>query len=178
MNSTYVVVGSTSEVKIDAVRRAGRRMRAYDWVVTGVKADSGVSDQPRSDHEMLVGATNRALVAVSRDLVSYAFGIESGIHHLDGRWFDSAWVVCVTSAAFGAPLGVASTLRMPVPDKIVELVFAGDEVATACEKVYGVPNGKVHGAGLFEQHSDTLLSRTEAIRDAVIAAYKDLIKKS
>src|SRR5262245_39594095 len=55
-------VGSENPVKINCVAEAIKEFREF-WPgakADGVHTESGVSNQPSSDHEMLIGALNRA----------------------------------------------------------------------------------------------------------------------
>lgn len=177
-SSGRIVVGSTSTAKLDAVR-AGLVLLNPDllgeWTLLGVDVTSAVSVQPTSDDEMIFGATARAMNAMNYTLADIAFGLESGIHRQDdGRWFDCGWVVVLGK---DGDIGQASTARFAVPQQVMAYVYAGDEMATACEKFYGVEDGKADGSTLYELMTHGRLSKIMMYRDAVIAAYCDMIKK-
>lgn len=173
-----VAVGSMSESKIQAVKLGlvllSPDLLYGDWTAIGVDVQSGVSDQPMSDEETVDGAMNRALRALDQSEADIAFGLESGLQEgvNDTGWFDTGWVVVVDRRF---KFGTASTIRIAVPTKMMEYVLAGDEIAVACEKLYGVKDGKADGSGHFEQMTRGRLSRISAYRDAVVAAYCDLV---
>lgn len=73
-----VKVGSTNQVKIDAVREVLAMYADFAGAeVSGVSAASLVSDQPQSIEETFTGAMNRAKGAFTD--CAYSFGIESGL---------------------------------------------------------------------------------------------------
>lgn len=76
-----VQVGSTSRVKLRAVRRAFSMFFPRVRVVAA-SVSSGVSEKPSSMAELVRGARNRALQARGGD---YAVGIEAGFFRLAGR---------------------------------------------------------------------------------------------
>lgn len=89
-----IIVGSQSQVKIEAVRGALKK-RGIQAEVVGVKAKSNVAEQPMDD-ETLHGARNRAEHA--RTLVADGdlyLAIENGIFTEGERFFDKAVVLAM-----------------------------------------------------------------------------------
>ncbi|MGQ4832962.1 MAG: inosine/xanthosine triphosphatase [Candidatus Asgardarchaeia archaeon] len=93
-----LVVGSTNPVKINAVKNAF--MKLFDITeldVNGVDVSSGVSNQPTSLEEIILGANNRAKNAKqAAPGADFYFGIEAGIFRIpDGitKYIDFA--VCI-----------------------------------------------------------------------------------
>lgn len=169
-----ISVGSCSAAKIDAVSLAVEAVwpdKSYKLAAIG--ADSGVENQPLTDAVTCQGALNRAWAALGVPDTDYSFGLESGLHLYGARWMNTGWVVVVGR---DGTIGVASTIRMSVPTRLVEYVLAGREMSEACQLTYGVVDGKVHGQGHFEIMTNQLLSRTSAYRDACIAALGDLMQ--
>lgn len=71
-------VGSANQNKIEAVRSTLKLYEIFkDAEVIGVKAYSGVADQPKTLEETIRGAKNRAKEAFGD--CTYSFGIESGV---------------------------------------------------------------------------------------------------
>jgi non-canonical (house-cleaning) NTP pyrophosphatase len=94
-----VIVASLSEIKVEAVR-AVARTRHQGAEVRGVKAASGVAEQPVGA-ETLCGAMNR--LEAARRCVAIAdvyVSIENGISCVRGRWYDEAVAVAVDSKGF------------------------------------------------------------------------------
>jgi non-canonical (house-cleaning) NTP pyrophosphatase len=73
-------------------------------------------------------------------------GLEAGLQRVNQHWFNAGWVVVVDPTGVE---GVASTLRMAVPETLMRLVREGRELGQAC---------------------DLAIDRTGAFADAVIAA--------
>ena len=90
-------VGSENPVKINCVAEA---IAAF-WPearAVGIRTESGVSAQPDSDHEMLLGALNRANQALAKTPEArFGVGLEGGtLDAEDGMWA-YAWIVVVES---------------------------------------------------------------------------------
>ena len=88
-----VAVGSTNKTKTKPVKEVFTH-HFKKVKVTGVKVDSLVSDQPKSDEEMFKGALNRAKAALEKVKDSdYGVGIEGGLHEYSYGWFERSTVV-------------------------------------------------------------------------------------
>jgi inosine/xanthosine triphosphatase len=169
----HVAVGSTNPAKIGAVRAAfGRVWPDTARRVEGCTAPSGVADQPMSDDEALRGARQRARHAMAAVGGDYAVGLEAGLQRVNQHWFNAGWVVVVDPAGIE---GVASTLRMAVPETLMQLVREGRELGEACDMVFGGQGMKLAG-GLFGAMTDLAIDRTGAFADAVIAALAPFLK--
>jgi inosine/xanthosine triphosphatase len=162
-----VAVGSLNPVKI-AAARAG-----FDavWpeamhVVDACDVPSGVSDQPMSNAESILGARNRANRARALAGSDYGVGIESGLECIDGTWFSTGWVVIVD--AVGRE-GISSSMFRPVPLPSMALVRQGLELGHANDRVFGKSNSK-QATGLVGLLTNDLLTRGGVFRDAVISA--------
>ena len=74
-------VGSTNETKLRAVKEV---VKLYDFLsganIISVKVLSGVSDQPKSLDETVLGAMNRARRAFKD--CDYSVGLESGLMYV------------------------------------------------------------------------------------------------
>ena len=80
-----VMVGSTNPIKIEAVRTAFEMVWPEQiWDVTWVSAASGVSVQPMSDEECIIGARNRARAALAHSDAAYGVGLEGGLQRTAG----------------------------------------------------------------------------------------------
>jgi inosine/xanthosine triphosphatase len=169
----YVVVGSTNPVKLGAVRTGfGRVWPDRARRVEGCVAPSGVADQPMSDAEALRGARHRARHAMAAIGGDFAVGLEAGLDRLQQQWFNAGWVVVVNAAGVE---GVASTLRMAVPETVMRLVHEGRELGQACDMVFGGHNLKQAG-GLFGAMTDLAIDRVGTFADAVVAALSRFLK--
>lgn len=117
-----IAVGTTNPAKLDAVREIIRDYPHLEGAeITGVKATSGVSDQPKSLDETITGAMNRARGAFQD--ARYAIGIESGLFqvpHTKSGFMD----VCAAAIYDGKEfhLGLSSAWEFPDP-KIIRLML-------------------------------------------------------
>lgn len=88
-----IVVSSENPVKISAVKK-GFKAFYSEIEVESVLAGSGVSDQPLTDRETLLGARNRASEARKKiHDADFWVGIEGGVQSEDNGLAAFAWVV-------------------------------------------------------------------------------------
>lgn len=139
---------------------------AGDWRIEGCDIPSGVPDQPMSDREARRGAWTRANRAAELLKGDFGIGLEGGLQQIDGRWYNSGWVVALRNDGLE---GTSTTLRMMVPPRVMRVVLEGHELGEACDRVFRASNTKQR-SGLFGVMSNNAIDRTGAFTDAVIAA--------
>lgn len=162
-----ITVGSLNPVKIDAARQAFSLVwPEEEWQIEGLSIGSGVSDQPMSDAESIEGATTRAQKSMKNSDADFGVGLEGGLTLVDGRWFECGWIVVVRR---DGEVGIGSTLRIIVPDKVMAFVKQGDEVGTANDKIFGRENSK-QSEGHFGLMTNNIITRSQGYRDGVVAA--------
>jgi inosine/xanthosine triphosphatase len=119
-----IVVGSANAAKVSAVAEIIREYpHLADAEVSGVAADSGVADQPKSLEETIQGAMNRARAA--KGDADYGVGIESGLMQVPNT--KSGYMdVCACAIHDGTEfhLGLSSAWEFPDP-KITETIVSG-----------------------------------------------------
>lgn len=128
-----ICVGSTNQVKIEAVRET---IRSYpllkDAVVTGVPTDSKISDQPFSVDETITGAKNRAEAAFHD--CDYSIGIESGfmkIPHTKTGYLEMTVAVVYDGTRFHIGFGPC----FECPPKVMEIMRTENvNLSDACWK--------------------------------------------
>src|SRR5680860_1864371 len=78
-----VAIGSRNPVKV-AATQAGFEAAwpSRNWIFEDCDVSSGVSDQPMSNGESILGARNRAVRARNLLCAGYGVGIESGLEHI------------------------------------------------------------------------------------------------
>lgn len=162
-----VGVGSTNPVKAEATRQAFTQV----WPTSAAEIEpvdvrSGVSSQPMNDVECIEGARNRAILAREVLDADYGVGIEGGLVHVGGLWFNGGWVVIV-DREFREGLG--GTFRVPVPTEVIRRIEHGAELAEAMDAVLGVTDTK-YGVGHFGHMTNGVVTRTHGYVDAVAAA--------
>lgn len=162
-DTMWVAVGSTSQVKVDAVGAAFKRAFP-DWQleVHGVESFSGVPDQPFGDVETKRGAANRAVHAArvfehERGRVPhFSVGLEGGIGEVHG---DCALTLgtapdALESFAWMAVLdatgkwGLARSASFQLPSAVAELVRKGMELGDADDRVFGRRNSKAQAGAV------------------------------
>jgi inosine/xanthosine triphosphatase len=176
-----IAVGSTRRPKLAAVHEAIREFGAVlahgvEFEVIGVEVESGVGHTPASREELMQGARQRAeaLVRLAREKGEswrYFIGMEGGLDVIEeegGRrvllesW---AYVSDGRDGYYGRSGGVEipEALAREVLEKGVELSAAIDRFAGAV----GIRDAQ----GAWGVLSSGLISRTEAFRVAVVAAF-------
>jgi inosine/xanthosine triphosphatase len=160
-----IVVASENPVKISAVKN-GFRAFYHDVEIESVLAGSGVSDQPLTDRETLIGARNRATEARKKiHDADFWVGIEGGVQSEENGLAAFAWIVI-----YGAgKKGEARTATFMLPDKVGHLVAGGLELGAANDLVFSESNSKQkNGAVGLLTHNE--IDRAELYRHAVILA--------
>jgi inosine/xanthosine triphosphatase len=182
-----ILVGSTRRPKLAAVQEAIRDFAPVlapgrDFEVVGAEVESGVGHTPTNRNELMLGARQRAeaLICRAREKAQswqYFVGLEGGLDVIDedrrteerrGRrvllesW---AYVSDGRSGHFGRSGGVEipEVLAREVLDHGIELSVAIDQFAGAV----GIRDAQ----GAWGVLSSGLISRTEAFRVAVVAAF-------
>jgi inosine/xanthosine triphosphatase len=176
-----IVVGSTRRPKIAAVHEAIAHFGAAlapnsEFEVIGVEVESGVGHTPATLQELMLGARQRAealtrLPQAKSESWRYFVGLEGGLDIVDEhggrRVFLESWAY-VSDGRRGhygrsGAVEVPATLAQEVLENGVELSAAIDRFAGAV----GIRDGQ----GAWGILSGGLISRTEAFRVAVIAAF-------
>ena len=162
-----IAVGSTNPVKIKATRDAFKTLWPKKiWKVEGISVPSGVSDQPMSDKESIKGAINRAKRALKALSSEFGVGFEGGIQKIGNRWFDCGWAVVVNK---DGKIGIASTVRIETPKKLIKLIKAGKELGEANDLYFKKENSK-QGQGHFGLMTNGAITRVQGYRDGLIMA--------
>lgn len=163
-----VVVASTNPVKINAVQAAFTACQPAATVTTlGIKADSGVRDQPASDEETRRGARNRVTDARRREpAADFWVGLEGGIEIIDDALQAFAWIVVSDDAG---RLGMARSATLPLPPSIRKLIESGMELGDANDQVFASVNSKQQG-GAFGLLTDGRHTRESIYSQTVTLA--------
>lgn len=167
-----VAVGSENPVKIQAVKKAFKRVWPdKNWKVVGVKVASGVSDQPMSDKESIKGATNRAKRALKELKADFGVGLEGGVNKIGNIWFDCGWIVVIDKKG---RIGIGSGTRIETPESIMKLLREGRELGTANDILFGTKNSK-QGQGHFGLMTNGILTRESEYYSAIVSALSRFI---
>jgi len=188
-----ILVGSTRRPKLAAVQEAIRDFGAVlapglAFEVVGAEVESGVGHTPANRNELMLGARQRAeaLVRLAREKTQswhYFVGLEGGLDVIEedrgiadggGRrvllesW---AYVSDGRNGHFGRSGGVE------IPDALArEVLENGVELSVAIDRFAGAV-GIRDAQGAWGVLSSGLISRTEAFRVAVVAAFAPFYNK-
>ncbi len=171
-----VVVASTNPVKIESAQSAFRAMFPdAPCECEGVKAVSGVSDQPLSDKETLTGALNRARHA--QELLpgaDFYVGIEGGVEDVDGELHTFAWIVVESKEGVR---GKGRSAAFIVPPEIRRLIVEeGKELGDADDIVFGDSNSKQKNGSIGLLTRD-VITRRDLYRHAAISALIPFVQR-
>ena len=167
MSEMRIVVGSQNPVKLEAVSVAfARFFPDVSFEVQPVSVPSGVSVQPLSDAETLLGATNRARAAreLERD-ADFWLGIEGGLQPVPCEpvsYLSYCWVVVLGRQQAGR----ARSASYELPKAICDLIRQGMELGDADDLIFGVSGSKRDsgGVGLL---TDGRVTRSQFYAEAV-----------
>jgi inosine/xanthosine triphosphatase len=176
-----IAVGSTRRPKLTAVNEAIRDFGAVlapgvEFEVIGVEVESGVGHTPANRAELMLGARQRAeaLVRLAREEAEswrYFVGLEGGLDIIedgeDRRVMLESWAYVSDGrdGHYGRSGGVE------IPRALAhEVLENGVELSAAIDRFAGAV-GIRDAQGAWGVLSSGLISRTEAFRVAVVAAF-------
>jgi inosine/xanthosine triphosphatase len=169
-----VIVGSTNPIKINAVKLGFQSIFKDENInVKGIVAHSGVSDQPTSDEETFIGASNRAKQCKHAEVGDYFVGIEGGVDDSVNGMVAFAWV----SIHSGKKVGQSRTSTFELPAAIVDHIRNGIELGKADDLVFGTVNSKQKG-GAVGLLTHGALDRTNYYAQAVTLALIPFINQN
>lgn len=142
-----IVVGSENPVKLAVAREAcALAFPDRECAVSGVRAESGVDEQPWGTEAMRTGAHTRARhCQEARPEADLFIGIEGGVEDIDGTLFATAWM-CAIDQAGRVNHGRASAF--PLPTELATRLHAGEELGPATDAVFGTVNAKRAGGAI------------------------------
>lgn len=164
-----VVVGSQNPVKIEVVRQAfGQVYPGDEFEFIGCKAQSGVSDQPKSDEETLLGAFNRVNDCKQQyPDADFWVAQESGVIDVAPHMFETSHIVIESKSG---TVGRAKAASFEIPKPIADDIrHNGTELGVAADKLFSVSNSKQQGSiiGLL---TNNLVNRTSTYVQSAIFA--------
>lgn len=115
-----VIVGSTNQVKVDAVKAV---LEPIGYEVTGINVSSGVSNQPFSDAETVAGASHRAEACLNFGEIG--IGLEAGVEYLNNQLYLVNWGILKT---IDGQSFYAGGTRLPLPKELIAPLEAGAEL--------------------------------------------------
>ena len=119
-----------------------------------------------SDAESIRGATNRARRALGAESADFGVGFEGGIQKIGSKWFDCGWAVVASKKE---ELGIASTVRIEIPKKLMKHILAGKELGEVNDLFSKNKNSKQKD-GYFGFMTNRSITRTHGYKDGLIIA--------
>ncbi len=181
METIKIGVGSTRRPKLAAVQEAIREFGAVlapgvEFEVIGVEVESGVGHTPASREELMQGARQRAeaLVRLAREKAEtwrYFVGLEGGLDVIDDNGGRRVLLESWAYVSDGRDGHYGRSGGVEIPDALArEVLENGVELSAAIDRFAGAA-GIRDAQGAWGVLSSGLISRTEAFRVAVVAAF-------
>jgi len=162
-----IVIASKNPVKINAAVGAFQKLFPGQEIASlGISVPSGVKDQPMSDQETFLGATNRALAARNAHPdADYWVGLEGGVEEIEQEMRSTVWCVVCSKEKTGK--GKAGSFYLP--PRMVELIKQGMEMGDADDIIFGTTNSK-QTTGAIGLLTKNIIDRTALYEPAVVLA--------
>lgn len=166
----HVAIGSENPVKLTAVERV-----VPDARTIVVAVDSGVPEQPWGREETVAGARNRAADALSATDAEYGVGIEGGVAERDPP--GGLWLIMWAAVTDGDTTHCGAGPSVRLPDAVAERLRDGAELGPVLNDELGRDKvGRQEGA--IGVYTAGRVSRTDALADAVAAAFGPFLRES
>lgn len=168
-----ISVGSTNPTKLEAVRIAVTEVHTKLGLIGDLDfrthdVPSGVSPQPMSDEETVLGARNRARAALeAQPDADIAFGLEGGVMEIGYELFSTVWI-CVVDQK-GKEF-CANGARFQLPDVLSEAIRAGQEMGPAMDEITG-RQGIRHQEGMIGVVTGGVITRAAEYGHIAKTAY-------
>jgi inosine/xanthosine triphosphatase len=169
-----VIIASGNPVKINTAKLAFEKFfpeEQFEFI--GIPAESGVSDQPMSNAETMLGAKNRVINAILKDgSADFYVGMEGGVEDIDNQLFSYSWIIVSDKSK----QGIGKSASFKLPPKITELIKGGMELGDADQVVFGVENSK-QKMGAIGLLSKGVVNRTDLYVTPTMFALLPFINK-
>lgn len=117
-----VSIGSKNPVKINSVKDV---FANYKAIIVDIDSPSGVSAQPFSDEETIVGAKNRALHCLKEGKADLGIGLEGGVQEQKEGLFLCNWGAMIDQKGVQC---LAGGLRFQLPHEVHHELLQGKEL--------------------------------------------------
>lgn len=166
-----VIVASENPVKIQVAEKVFTSVFPNeDFEFVGVKAISGVPDQPMEE-EARLGAKNRLdYIRENYKGADFYIAIEAGLFEDRGRLSNRAWITISDKSGFTAE---SSTSSFYLPKKVEEYVQNGVELGLANDSFFKTVNSK-HGLGAVGHLTDGFCTRVDYYLQPAIIALSEI----
>jgi inosine/xanthosine triphosphatase len=171
-----IVIGSKNNVKVGALQEIIEDYpHLKDAEILSVETESGVSDQPKSLDETIMGAMNRAKKIFQN--CDYSFGIESGLMAVP-KTKTGFMDVCVCAIYDGQEFHLGLSSAWEAPQKVTKyMIEDGLDMNEAALKAGLTENSNIGAAeGLVGLMTKGRLTRKEYTKEAIRTALIHLEK--
>ncbi|MEK4230374.1 DUF84 family protein [Solibacillus sp. FSL H8-0538] len=157
-----VAIGTHNKAKTAAVEKI---LRAYYENVEFVHCDvtSGVSAQPSTQYETRQGAINRANHTLTATAADLNFGLEGGVHEVDGQMYCCNWGAVALKD--GTVISAAGA-QFILPEEIAVQLRAGKELGPVMDAFTHKENIRQH-SGAIGIFTNGLIDRKEMFEHIV-----------
>jgi len=161
--SKTVIIASLNPAKINAVKSAFQAVfSGQDFEFIGIHVASEVAEQPMSEKETHLGATNRVKNAkIARPDNDFYVGLEAGI---EGQT-TFAWLVIESATQRGE----SRSASLMLPPIVMEKIHAHCELGDVLDEIFATHNIKQKG-GAISLLTQNLLTRSDVYHQSLILA--------
>lgn len=163
-----IIIASKNPVKIEATRAGFSAMFPDQELTTeGISVESGVSEQPMNNEEIVTGAENRARKAAKMFPAGDFFvGLEGGVEDKEGKMHSFSWIaICDRNGK----IGFGKSGEFILPAMVRELILGGMELGQADDIVFNKKNSKQEN-GAVGILTENAIDRAKFYEQAVILA--------
>lgn len=167
-----VIIASKNPVKIQAALSGLKKVFPGEhFQLEMISAPSGVKEQPFTDLETLIGASNRAHNAIQNaPQADFWIGIEGGVEEREGDMAAFAWVVVKGRTQDGKIItGKGRTGTFFLPPAVADLIHQGKELGEADDIIFQRNNSKLEN-GAVGLLTGNVIDRQQLYEQAVILA--------
>lgn len=175
-NQLTIAIGSCNPVKINATTAAFQAyFPGYQIKAIAVNAPSGVSEQPMTANETLIGAINRVNYCLTTEQqkatnIDYYVAIEGGVEKYQYGVAGFAYVVISNKHQ----QVVGKSAELPLPESVFQALTQGRELGDVIDELFNTENAKqkTGAMGLF---TNNLVTRQSTYQQAIVLALAKLV---
>jgi non-canonical (house-cleaning) NTP pyrophosphatase len=163
-----IIIGTQNKRKLAAVEAVVDSLVGNEGIsVSGCSAGSDVRDTPL-DEETKKGAVNRARNSMQCEPGADMYiGIESGLVHRYGEWFEEVWVVAVHDGEIFTAYSSGLALPQLVSDQLNADVQNHQDIMNTLRAKYGLDIHSELGADTWGNYTGNKVVREVGLEEAV-----------
>lgn len=163
-----IIVSSNNPVKINATLSGFQQMFPEEvFEIEGITVDTGVSNQPLSDKETFIGASNRIkAIKILRPQADFWVAIEGGLDTTEHGLSSIDWALIESKSGV---LGKSKSSVFYLPNKVVDLINQGYELSKAGDIIFDKQDTK-STSGIVGILTNNAIDKTKHYIDIIILA--------